>query len=155
MNKKFKLLAVTAAAFVIGFSASNFAMSDVPANYNVAIVDVQQVVAASAQVKALRKEQQAKAEEISKYVDKARKDVVAATDEKQKKALEEKYSKEFNTKRENLEKEYSKKLAAIDASISKTIAAQAKAGNYDLILAKGVVLHGGKDITAEIIKAVK
>ncbi len=155
MNKNLKLLAVTAAAFVIGFSASNFAMSDVPASYKVAVVDVTQVVNSSNQVKALKKEQQTKMEEVLKYIDKARKDVAAVSDEKQKKALEEKYNKELLAKRDKLEKEYTTKLAAIDKSISSTIDAQAKAGNYDLVLAKGVVLHGGTDITKEIIKAVK
>ena len=155
MNKNLKLLAVTAAAFVIGFSASNFAMSDVPASYKVAVVDVTQVVNSSNQVKALKKEQQTKMEEVLKYIDKARKDVAAGSDEKQKKALEEKYNKELLAKRDKLEKEYTTKLAAIDKSISSTIDAQAKAGNYDLVLAKGVVLHGGTDITQEVIKAVK
>lgn len=155
MNKKFKLLAVTAAAFAIGFSVNNFAMSDVPSNFNVAVVDVQKVVGSSAQVKALKKEQQDKTQEVITYIDKARKDVAAVTDEKKKKELEEKYNKELLSKRESLEKEYAKKLAAIDKSISATIESQAKAGNYDLVLAKGVVLYGGKDITSEVIKAVK
>lgn len=155
MNKNVKFLAVTAAAFVIGFSACNFAMSDVPASYKVAVVDVTQVVASSAQVKALKKEQQTKMEEVIKYIDKARKDVAAVSDEKQKKSLEDKYNKELLSKREKLEKEYSTKLAAIDKSISTTIETQAKAGNYDIVLAKGVVLYGGTDITKDIIKAVK
>ena len=155
MNKKFNFLAVTAAAFVIGFSLNNFAMSDVPSNYKVAVVDVSQVVASSAQVKALKTEQQNKVQEIVKYIENARKSVAATADEKQKKSLEEKYNKELVTKREALEKEYAKKLAAIDASISKSIETQAKAGNYDLVLAKGIVLYGGKDITSEVIKAVK
>lgn len=155
MNKNFKLLAVTAAAFAIVFSANNFAKAEIPANFKVAVVDVPQVVASSAQVKALKKEQQAKAEEIIKYIEKARKDVASVSDESKKKSLEEKYNKELLTKREALEKEYAKKLQAIDASISKTIEAKAKAGNYNLVLTKGLVLFGGNDITAEIIKVVK
>ena len=41
------------------------------------------------------------------------------------------------------------------ASISSTIAAQAKAKGYDIVLAKSTVLYGGEDITAEIAKIVK
>jgi len=155
MNKNLKLLGVTAAAFVIGFSANNFAMSDVPANYKIAVVDVPQVVASSAQVKALKKEQQTKTEEVIKYIDKARKDVASVTDEKKKKTLEDKYNKELLTKRDSLEKEYATKLSAIDKSISSSIETQAKAKNYNIVLAKGVVLYGGDDITADIIKIVK
>ncbi|MCI5888767.1 MAG: OmpH family outer membrane protein [Brachyspira sp.] len=155
MNKNVKLLAAVAAAFAIGFSANNFAMSDIPSNFKVAVVDVQQVVASSAQVKALKKEQQAKTEEVIKYIDKARKDVASVSDEKKKKALEDKYNKELVTKRETLEKDYATKLQAIDKNISSTIETQAKAKNYNVVLAKGVVLYGGDDITADIVKIVK
>ena len=128
MNKKVKFLVVALSAFVIGFSASNFAMSDVPVNYKVAVVDIQQVVANSTQVKTLKKEQQAKTDELVKFVEKARKDVAAVSDEKKKKELETKYSKELQTKREKMEKDYVAKLSAIDDSISKAVEAQAKAG---------------------------
>lgn len=155
MNKNVKFLTIGLAAFVIGFSVNNFAMSEVPANYKVAVVDIAQVVASSAQVKNLKKEQQAKADELVKFVEKARKDVAAVSDEKKKKELEEKYSKELVSKKEKMEKEYVNKLSAIDASISKTVNEQAKAGNYNLVLSKGAVLYGGEDITQQVIKVVK
>lgn len=153
--KKFTMITVGLAAFVIGMSVNNFAMSDVPSNFKVAVVDVSQVVANSAQVKALKAEQQKKATEIVSYIEKARKDVAAVTDEKKKKTLEDKYAKELQTKREKLEKDYSAKLTAIDNSISQTIETEAKAKNYNVVLAKGVVLYGGDDITADVIKTVK
>ncbi len=155
MNNKIKYLAIGLAAFAIGMGVNNFAMSDVPSNFRVAVVDVPQVVAASAQVQALKKEQQVKAEELIKYIEKARKDVAATTDEKKKKALEDKYNKELITKRNNIEKDYTTKLQNIDKSISNTITEKAKASNYNIVLTKGVVLYGGDDITAELIKAVK
>lgn len=153
--KKLGMVTLGLAAFVIGMTVNNFAMSDVPPSYRVAVVDVSKVVASSAQVKALKKEQQTKATEIVKFVEKARKDVAAVTDEKKKKALEDKYSKELLTKRDKLEKEYTTKLTAIDKNISTTIESQAKAKNYNIVLAKGVVLYGGDDITEDIIKVVK
>ncbi len=153
--KNLGMVTLGLAAFVIGMTVNNFAMSDVPPSYRVAVVDVSKVVGSSAQVKALKQEQQAKATEIVKYVEKARKDVAAVTDEKKKKALEDKYSKELLSKRDKLEKEYTTKLSAIDKNISATIEAQAKAKNYNIVLAKGVVLYGGDDITADIIKVVK
>lgn len=155
MNNKIKYLVIGLAAFAIGMGVNNFAMSDVPSNFRVAVVDVPQVVAASGQVQALKKEQQVKAEELIKYIEKARKDVAATTDEKKKKALEDKYNKELITKRNNIEKDYTTKLQNIDKSISNTITEKAKASNYNIVLTKGVVLYGGDDITAELIKAVK
>ena len=155
MNKKVKFLTVGLAAFVIGFAANNLAMSDVPANYKVAVVDIPQVVSSSAQIKNLKKEQQAKVDELVKFVEKARKDVAAVSDETKKKDLETNYTKELQTKKEKIEKEYLTKLSAIDATISKTVETQAKEGGYNLVLAKGVVLHGGEDITQAVIKALK
>ena len=114
-----------------------------------------QVVNSSSQVQALKKEQQAKTKEIVAFVEKARKDVAATTDVKKKQALEDKYNKELNAKKSAMDKNYATKLTAIDAAISKQIEVQAKAGGYDIVLAKGVVLYGGSDITDAVKKAVK
>lgn len=153
MDNKFRFLTVVVAAFIVGFSVNNFAMSDVPSK--IAVVDVGQVVASSSQVQALRKEQQAKAKELVAFVEKARKEVAATTDVKKKQALEDKYNKELNSKKAAMDKSYASKLEAIDKNISAKINEQAKAGNYDIVLAKGVVLYGGTDITDAVKKAVK
>lgn len=153
MNNKLKLLAVGVSTFVIGLSLSNFAMSDVTTK--IAVVDVQSVVNSSSQVQALKKEQETKAKEIVTFIEKARKDVAATTDVKKKQTLEEKYNKELSTKRAAMDKNYATKLEAIDKAISAQISNQAKAGGYDIVLAKGVVLYGGSDITDAVKKAVK
>lgn len=153
MNNKIKILAVGLLTFASGIAFSNFAMSDVPSK--IAVVDVQEVVNSSSQVQALKKEQQAKMKEVVSFVEKARKEVAATTDVKKKQALEEKYNKELNTKKTAMDKNYADKLTAIDSTISKQIEAQAKAGGYDIVLAKGVVLYGGSDITDVVKKAVK
>lgn len=121
----------------------------------IAIVDVPQVVAASSQVQNLKKEQQAKTEEIVKFIEKARKDVASITDADKKKAAEEKYTKELQAKKTKMDNDYAAKLKTIDASISKSIEEQAKLKGYDVVLSKGIVLYGGQDITNEIIKIVK
>ena len=121
----------------------------------VAIVDVPQVVAASSEVQKLKKEQQTKAEEIVKFIEKARKDVANITDADKKKAAEEKYTKELQERKSKMDADYANKLKAIDASISKKIEEQAVLKGYDIVLSKGIVLYGGQDITNEVIKAVK
>lgn len=151
MNKTLGLLAVSLlAAGCLSFNSAVLAK-----DFTVAVVDVPQVVTSSAQVQALKKEQQTKAEELVKFIENARKDVASITDSSKKKAAEEKYSKELQTKKEKIELEYASKLKAIDASISKQIETQAKVQGYDVVLSKGVVLYGGKDITSEIVKVVK
>ena len=121
----------------------------------VAIVDVQKVVNKSAQVQALKKEQDAKKKELAAFIKKANDEIKAQTDVSKKKALSQKYEKEFAAKAEANQKAYKTKLEAIDKSISATIAQQAKAMGYDLVLTKGVVLYGGEDITEAISKVVK
>ncbi len=153
MNNKFKFLAVVILAFVIGLFLNNAAISDVPSK--IAVVDVSAVVNSSSQVQALKKEQQAKAKELMTFIEKARKDVAATTDTKKKQALEDKYNKELNTKKAAMDKNYAAKLEAIDKTISNQIEVQAKTGGYDIVLAKGVVLYGGSDITDAVKKAVK
>ena len=143
MNNKLKFLTVGLLTFAAGIAFSNYAMSDVPSK--IAVVDVQ----------AVKKEQQAKTKEIVTFIEKARKDVAAVTDVKKKQALEEKYNKELSSKKTAMDKNYSDKLTAIDATISKQIENQAKLGGYDIVLAKGVVLYGGSDITEAVKKAVK
>lgn len=152
MKKNLGLVAVTIA--VLG--GLTFGNSVLAADtFKVAVVDVPQVVSASKQVQALKKDQQLKAEEIIKFIEKARKDVAEISDADKKKAAEEKYTKELQQKREKIEVDYAEKLKSIDASISKQIESQAKAKGYDLVLSKGIVLYGGTDITADLVKIVK
>ena len=77
-----------------------------------------------------------------------------STDEKKQK-LAKTYDEEFAKKQEAIKKNYATKLQAIDKSISETIATEAKAKNYNLVLSKGMVLYGGDDITASIANVVK
>lgn len=151
MRKNLGLMAAVIA--VAGYLSMGSAV--MAKDFSVAIVDVPQVVNASAQVQALKKDQQAKAEEIVKFVDKARKDVASITDANKKKAAEEKYNKELMAKKEKMDQDYAAKLKALDTSISQQINEKAKADGYDLVLSKGIVLFGGNDITSEIIKVVK
>lgn len=154
MKKEIKITCIAVCAFALGLSLNNIAMSSI-ANYKVAIVDIQKVISNSAEVKALKTEQQNKVKDLQTFVEKARKDVSAQPDDAKKKALEDSYNKELNEKTKAIEKEYTKKLQLIDSNISAQISKEAQAKSYNLVLAKGVVLYGGEDITANIMKAVE
>ena len=121
----------------------------------VAIVDLQKVVNKSAQVQALKKEQDKKNKEMAQFIKKAGEEIKKQSDDTKKKALAKKYDAELKTKREINAQNYKMKLEAADKSISNTISQQAKLMGYDLVLTKGVVLYGGDDITEAILKVVK
>ena len=146
MFKKFTVLT----AFII--LTCNLAQADVK---KVAVVDVQKIVNKSAQVQALKKEQQAKQKEMAQFIKKAGEDIKKQPDEKQRKALAKKYDADLKAKREANAKTYKTKLETADKNITNTIIQQAKIQGYDLVLTKGVVLYGGDDITESILKVVK
>ena len=130
-------------------------MSSVMALGKVAVVDVQAVVSKSAQVQALKKEQQAKMQELDKWLKSARADVEKQQTKEGKEKLLNKYNADFAKKKEAIAKNYQTKLQAIDKSITDTISAQARAKGYDMVISKGVVIYGGDDITADVQKVVK
>ena len=73
--KNLKILSTVAFAFVLGLGVNNFAMSQSPASYKVAVVDVPKLVESSNQVKALKKEQLKNIEDMKKFVENAKADV--------------------------------------------------------------------------------
>jgi len=144
-----KLLVTSMLLAALGIS--NVAIADT----KVAIVDIQAVVSKSAQVQALKKEQQTKIQELEKWITTVRADVEKQKTKEGKEKLIKKYDAEFAKKKELISKNYQTKLQDIDKSISATIASQAKLKGYDLVITKGTVLYGGDDITADIMKVVK
>lgn len=155
MKKSLNFTIIALCAFTIGLCFNNFAVSAAIANYKIAVVDVQKVVTKSAQVNALKKEQNRKIQELAKFVEKAKADIAKEKNADKRKALEDRYNKELNDKKATIDKEYSRKLHEIDKNISSVISAKAKEKNYTIVLSKGIVLFGGDDITDAVAKAVK
>ena len=153
MKNGIKYFALTLSAFVVGMAFNGYAISNVPSK--IAVVDVQKVVAKSSEVKKLKADREKKIQDLSAFIKTAKETVAKESDAKKRKALEDKYNKELNTKRNAIQKDYTTKLTAIDKNISAIIAKKAQAAQYDIVLAKGVVLYGGTDITAEITKEIK
>ena len=145
IKKIFSLILFSTLTFTAAFAQIN----------KVAVVDVQKVVNKSAQVQALKKEQDNKRKELAQFIKKAGEDIKKQSDPTKKKALAQKYDKELKAKQEANSKTYKTKLETIDKNINATITQQAKAMGYDLVLTKGVVLYGGDDITEAILKVVK
>lgn len=126
------------------------------AESKIAVVDIQAVVAKSAQVQALKKENEAKAKELQKWLEKCRTEINKQKTQADKDKLTKKYEAELKKKQETNQKVYSEKLQAIDKSITDTIVKEAVVKGYDLVVTKqGSVLYGGIDITEDLKKMVK
>ena len=125
------------------------------AEQKIAVVDIPAVVAKSAQVQALKKEQQAKMQDLEKWLKIVQADVEKQQTQEGKEKLLKKYNAEFAKKKETLAKNYQSQLQAIDKSITETISATAKSKGYDIVISNNVVVYGGDDITAELQKLVK
>ena len=154
MNR-IKLFILTA---MLILSLNNFAYAKGFSNnqcFNVAVVDIQRVVASSPQINALKTDRTNKLNDLAKFIENARQEVAKEKDDAKKKALEDKYNKELNLRKDTIDKEYTKKLSEIDKDITAVIKTEAKKSGYDLVLTKTSVLDGGCDITDEIIKRLK
>jgi len=122
---------------------------------DVAVVDLQQIVDNSNQVKQLKQEHTKKMAELDKIIVNARGEISNEKDPAKVLLLEDKYMKEFNTKREKLENDYNNRLSAIEKNIKAEIAKKAQKDSYDYVFAKSVVLYGGKDITNDLLNSIK
>lgn len=152
MNKK--VLLGLAIAFIMGLSV-NYAFSEVPVGFKIAVIDVQKLVLGSSQIKSLKTEQETKNQELIKFVKTARADVAKTKDNTKKKALENRYNAQLQAMKKSMDDSYKKKLNEIDAGITKVIQKTAQDEGYNVVLAKGAVLYGGTDITSEIQKVIK
>ena len=125
------------------------------ASEDIAVVDLQQIVNSSSQVKQLKQEHNKRINDLDKIIINARGEIANEKDPAKILLLEDKYMKEFNTKKQALENDYSSKLSAIEKNIKSEITKKAQKNGYEYVFAKSVVLHGGKDITNEIIGTIK
>ena len=76
------------------------------ADTRIAVVDVQAVVASSSQVKALKKEQQTKLQELDKWIKTVREDVNKQATKEGKEKLVKKYDAEFLKKQQDIKSNY-------------------------------------------------
>ena len=142
---------ILAIAIVLGLASINTAFAE----SKIAVVDVQAVVSKSAQVQALKKEQQTKIQDLEKWLKTAQTDVEKQKTQEGKEKLLKKYNTEFAKKKEAIAKDYQTRLQAVDKSITETISATARAKGYNMVISKGVVVFGGDDITTDVAKVVK
>ena len=125
------------------------------ATEKIAVVDLQQLVSNSSQVKQLKQEHSKKIAELDKIIVNARGEISNEKDPAKVLLIEDKYMREFNTKKESLERDYNNRLSNIEKNIKNEITKKAQKDGYEYVFAKSVVLHGGKDITTELTGLIR
>lgn len=153
MDKKI-VYAIALASIVVGFSAGCLCACFCNKS-KLAIVDVVNVVSKSEQVKQLKEEQNAKAQELNAWLQKVQEEVKNEKDKDKQTALLNQYNAEFAQKREQIQQDYAKKLQTIDESITKTITDEAKKQGYQVVIAKEFAIYGKNDITEDVAAKVK
>lgn len=125
------------------------------ASERIGVVDIQSIVNRSSAVKSLKQEHAGQLETLNKIINDAQNALAKETDPQKIVMLQDKYNTEFNKKKEVINSTYQAKLSKIEADLKNDIIQSAKKNNYDFVIAKSVVFHGGEDITELIAKDVK
>jgi len=147
-------LVIVALIFGIGSSALLFAQSR-KEGFKMATVNVQEIVAASPQVAALKAEEAIKIQELQIFVQQAQKEAAEEKNESKKKEIVSKYEREILLKKNEIEKDYANKLKAIDKDITAIIGRVAEKNGMNAVIAKTNVIYGGTDITKEVVAEFK
>lgn len=155
MRKKIIIGAIVVGAFVGGYSINSIAISNTNPDYKVAVVDIAEVISNSAEIKAIKAEQEKQILAMQSTIDKARQDITKEKDPVKIAQLEEKYRKQINEQKLALDTEYNKKLTAIDSKIKTAVVEKARSMNYNIVLPKNTVLFGGDDITEQVASIMK
>ncbi len=124
-------------------------------NAKIAIVDVQALVSQTPSVIALRAEQQNNAAIIQNWVAGVNNQLSQIADANQRAATAQQYQIELNKREQLLQSQYAQKVQAIDAELSKLVSDVATEKKLDYVFAKGMVVFGGTDITADVASRLK
>jgi Skp family chaperone for outer membrane proteins len=125
---------------ILGLGLLILSTNHVFADDKIAVVDLQDLVSNSSQVKQLKQTHSNKLKELDKIIVNARGEISNEKDPAKVLLLEDKYMKEFNSKKEALENEYNSKLESIERSIKTEISKKAQKEGYNYVFAKSVVL---------------
>ncbi len=139
--------------FCVGYNLNDSAVSF--QKYRVAVVDVSQLLSHSPDVQELKRIQDKETEELNTLISKAQNEILNTTDKDVVLKKEAEYRQQIEAKRSNMEKQYASKLEEVNKKIRTTISAEAQKENYNLVLPIGMVISGGEDITANVVKTMK
>lgn len=139
--------------FCVGYNINDVAISF--PRYKVAVIDVPEVMAKSSELQELKRAQDKDMEELNILISKAQNELINEQNRTKFIQKESEYRKQIETKKKDIDKKYSAQLIKINNNIKTLISKEAKKANYNLVLPTGMVISGGEDITASVLKNVK
>lgn len=154
-----KMIMLSTAALAVTLMVQNISFAaDTPSNkpeQKYAVVDVKKVVNSSKSVKDLKEERAKQKETVMNFVKDGNAKVDAEKDPVKKEELKKKLNNDLKYMTNTYDKRYQEGLQKINSDMSAEITKIGQEKKYDLILTTDAVLYGGKNITSDVVKAVK
>ena len=122
---------------------------------SIAVVNLEQVLAQSPKLNAIRQDNENKLNELSLWVDEVNKEIDTETDKEKHLRLANQYRKLTSEKENVIKQEYSNRIKEVDAEITALIDKVAKHHGCNAVFANTSMVTGGKDITEDVIKELK
>ena len=139
--------------FCVGYNINDVAISF--PRYKVAVIDVPEVMSKSTELQELKRAQNKDMEELNILISKAQNELINEQNRSKFAQKEAEYRKQIETKKKDIDNKYATRLVKINENIKTLISKEAKKANYNLVLPTGMVISGGEDITASVLKNMK
>ncbi len=139
--------------FCVGYNLNDVAISF--PRYKVAVIDVSEVMSKSTELQELKRAQDKDMEELNILISKAQNELINEQNRTKFAQKEAEYRKQIETKKKDIDKKYSEKFVKANDNIKNMILKESKKANYNLVLPTGMVISGGEDITASVLKNMK
>ena len=139
--------------FCVGYNINDVAISF--PRYKVAVIDIPEVMSKSTELQELKRAQNKDMEELNILISKAQNELINEQNRSKFAQKEAEYRKQIETKKKDIDNKYATRLVKINENIKTLISKEAKKANYNLVLPTGMVISGGEDITASVLKNMK
>ena len=139
--------------FCVGYNLNDVAISF--PRYKVAVIDISEVMSKSTELQELKRAQDKDMEDLNILVSKAQNELINEQNRTKFAQKEAEYRKQIETKKKDIDKKYSEKFVKANDNIKNMILKESKKANYNLVLPTGMVISGGEDITALVLKNMK
>ena len=139
--------------FCVGYNLNDVAISF--PRYKVAVIDISEVMSKSTELQELKRAQDKDMEELNILISKAQNELINEQNRTKFAQKEAEYRKQIETKKKDIDKKYSEKFVKANDNIKNMILKESKKANYNLVLPIGMVISGGEDITASVLKNMK